>query len=733
MKYKYTFWDLVNGEYGIIEIPKIQRDYAQGRDGKKARDIRRDFVADLHNALLENKELCLDFVYGITKNEKSCKKFIPLDGQQRLTTLFLLHWYVFAKEGKKEEIKKLQNFKYETRISSREFCKILTEIDIDKFSENFVTDQISDKIKNLNTYFLAWDRDPTIKSMLNMLDQIHYEFGASYAEEGYSEKLINNTCIFFQLQQLENFGLEDDLYIKMNARGQQLSEYENFKAKLEQELKVNYKEKFKGFFKKIDNEWADIFWKYRNENNKFDHYFLLFIKNLLINSYAVKCTADNSEQLKYLIDNTKEITFHNFKELDCINEQFFENLEAILNNYKYLNNDCINCKILEIEELFQNAISYENKILDLNNRIQIYAICTYFVNNKVFDEEKFNDWIRFIRNLTENSNIYREEYIKVLDSINRIGNKSGDIIETLCSKNLEMASFLQTQLNTEKIKALLISKDDKWKKKILEIDEDTYLKGQMEFLFDFSGILSYYNENNNVNWSEKENDNYYNSFSDYYEKFIAVFNEVLMPQDKPENDNLLRRALLSKGDYLLNEGANLSFLTRSGRDTSWKSLLRDYNKRQYVKQVLNEISINSKDENLKNIINVGIENIKDWRKYFIKYPELINICGASLFIRKESDERIYLLTTTKTAGKNWDYYTYALKLEIEHKKACKVVYEPHVGRDDAQKNITQIGNHKNIELRWTYNETEEKYQYLLKNDKDEKIWLNNMEDVLQII
>ena len=219
----------------------------------------------------------------------------------------------------------------------------------------------------------------------------------------------------------------------------------------------------------------------------------------------------------------------------------------------------------------------------MNNRIQIYAICTYFVNNKVFDEEKFNDWIRFIRNLTENSNIYREEYIKVLDSINRIGNKSGDIIETLCSKNLEMASFLQTQLNTEKIKALLISKDDKWKKKILEIDEDTYLKGQMEFLFDFSGILSYYNENNNVNWSEKENDNYYNSFSDYYEKFIAVFNEVLMPQDKPENDNLLRRALLSKGDYLLNEGANLSFLTRSGRDTSWKSLLRDYNKRQYLR------------------------------------------------------------------------------------------------------------------------------------------------------
>jgi uncharacterized protein with ParB-like and HNH nuclease domain len=34
----------------------------------------------------------LDFVYGSTEQEEEIEKFIPLDGQQRLTTLFLLQW-----------------------------------------------------------------------------------------------------------------------------------------------------------------------------------------------------------------------------------------------------------------------------------------------------------------------------------------------------------------------------------------------------------------------------------------------------------------------------------------------------------------------------------------------------------------------------------------------------------------------------------------------------------------
>ena len=84
-----------------IEIPLIQRDYAQGRPTVK--DIREEFLNTLQQAFMLDPNdnalpLNLDFIYGssVGKSEKSDSPtcFQPLDGQQRLTTLFLLHWYL---------------------------------------------------------------------------------------------------------------------------------------------------------------------------------------------------------------------------------------------------------------------------------------------------------------------------------------------------------------------------------------------------------------------------------------------------------------------------------------------------------------------------------------------------------------------------------------------------------------------------------------------------------------
>lgn len=113
------------------------------------------------NAIFKNGSIELDFVYG-TENDKT---MYPLDGQQRLTTLWLLHWYVAYHAGKtnlasftedekkklknqsgklenfeasKQEIVKtistLKNFSYETRTSSREFCEKLCELEYKKLT-----------------------------------------------------------------------------------------------------------------------------------------------------------------------------------------------------------------------------------------------------------------------------------------------------------------------------------------------------------------------------------------------------------------------------------------------------------------------------------------------------------------------------------------------------------------------------------------------------------------------
>ena len=115
-----TFHQLLQ-DHDIV-IPVIQRDYAQGRSDE--RRVREGFVAALKEALTENRTLMLDFIYG----EVEDGVFLPFDGQQRLTTLFLLHWYAAAREEARdmqhdEFSALLRRFRYEVRESSQNFCR----------------------------------------------------------------------------------------------------------------------------------------------------------------------------------------------------------------------------------------------------------------------------------------------------------------------------------------------------------------------------------------------------------------------------------------------------------------------------------------------------------------------------------------------------------------------------------------------------------------------------------
>lgn len=93
---KTTFYKFLKDQ--DIQIPLIQRDYVQGRaQDSKAQEKRDDFVSKLLNAILsENNSYNLDFIYGarenfgVTTTQKQNTAFLPLDGQQRLTTLYLL-------------------------------------------------------------------------------------------------------------------------------------------------------------------------------------------------------------------------------------------------------------------------------------------------------------------------------------------------------------------------------------------------------------------------------------------------------------------------------------------------------------------------------------------------------------------------------------------------------------------------------------------------------------------
>ena len=106
-----------------MSLSSLQRDYAQGRPDPDASRIRHDFLGVLHRALTGGEAVGLDFVYGDVTGEV----LTPLDGQQRLTTLFLLHWYLAARADRLDEQQGWKQFSYDTRHSARRFCEELVK------------------------------------------------------------------------------------------------------------------------------------------------------------------------------------------------------------------------------------------------------------------------------------------------------------------------------------------------------------------------------------------------------------------------------------------------------------------------------------------------------------------------------------------------------------------------------------------------------------------------------
>ena len=248
-------------KYDLIQIPRIQRDYVQGGNSKKAKDIRETFVGDLCNAISENTGLLLDFIYGNIEMIGDKKCFYPLDGQQRLTTLFLLHWYgsLFLDSGDAVR-KELQKFSYQTRFSSEQFCKLIFKDDVINSAKKFLDEQkISEVIKDDPGYSKFWKYDPTVDSMLNMLDCIQ---DISTKQEIKWENDFANKIKFY-VYEIKDSQEPDDLYVKMNARGKHLTNFENFKAHLQQWMNDcnGLDDAFKKAWKdKMDADWSYFFW-----------------------------------------------------------------------------------------------------------------------------------------------------------------------------------------------------------------------------------------------------------------------------------------------------------------------------------------------------------------------------------------------------------------------------------------------------------------------------------------
>ena len=594
-----------------ISIPIIQRDYAQGR--KDVASIRGKFLDEIFNRLDNDENLFLDFVYGSIEGDK----FIPIDGQQRLTTLFLLHLYFAKKESKDCEY--LKGFTYETRSSSREFCEKLVDADID-----FNKDEISLAIKNCSWFMPFWENDPTVKSMLVMIDAIHDKFKNS----NFYDRLEN---IKFSFLELKEFGLTDDLYIKMNARGKPLSEFENFKAKFEKELSQEIKAK-------LDNAWLDLFWGLKDSDKKgidlssVDKRYMAFFNRVASNFYVLN------------IKDTKEAKDFYFDEFDALDtlEFFSSNTNNVNNVIKILDELC---KVPN-RELLKNFTD-TSKDITYETRAKFFALSMFLIN---FGAQKlggdfYKEYERITSNVARDFNIDSISNLKqTFEFINEICEKceNEDIFKLLEGfedkqpKSFKTIEFYKWQ---EKKKLKLMQSDTRWIDAISEVEkQDKYLGSNLTFLIDFAKD------------DVKE-------FERYYKKFDKIFEE-----DK--ESFLFQRALLTKDDYLVERGYGyggeyFSFCNFNNnprdKDDNWRSLFFNKEKSQILKELLED------ERNLEKTIDDFDKT--DWRYYFIKYPQILKYC-RNFFIQKNG-EMIRVLTKTLSSSYHVEYYSYALFIILQ--------------------------------------------------------------------
>ena len=464
MSSKHTLMSLCQ-EYDKIEIPIIQRDYAQGR--KKEGKVRGRFVEFLIQAFVTQTPVELDFVYGNVRKEDGKSAFIPVDGQQRLTTLWLLHWFLAVKEGRLGEIVSwMQKFSYETRPSSHSFCERL-------LSESFPSEELKDikeYIINQKWFDNEWLNDGTVSGMLQML----HDFGQQ-------EVLLNGTAtlnaltgglLSFYLVPLELFGLSDELYIRMNARGKVLTDFENFKSEFYKILKdYPHLEEVKN---KMETNWVENLWPYKKKGTYvIDQCFMNYLKFLTrclyfkqakprAESYAddfldmnllraIYSSPDNTDFLQFALDIIPVIAKHNKEIL------LWENIGTSL------------------ADLLTISLKGDNMTIDM--MVILYSALKYLRCHG--DIAELKNFVRVIRNLIYNTKDKSErDQPRILCSLERLS-ASDHVYETLAEEEFKLEGFRESQCREEHFKAQLRQQYIEAAETIELIEDNTWLRGNI--------------------------------------------------------------------------------------------------------------------------------------------------------------------------------------------------------------------------------------------------------------
>ncbi len=427
----------------------------------------------------------------------------------------------------------------------------------------------------------------------DIIDGLYELFSETTKEEfiAYWEKLISDKCpIRFYHLPMNEFQLTDELYIKMNARGKQLTSFENFKADLVGYIREQKWEDLldakEGLMIKMDNAWTDIFWKNKSKSSKIDEIYFAFINRFFLNYHFRNISDENDQLYVYLTNKGRDgdngiqyETLEKYKSKGKIPKELLDNLMHVLDNYlsSRITKEDLICPwekdfrfIPEYETLNGEDVFYDKdkktlKITTINQveRVVFYAVCKYF-SEGIGEKENLKRWMRFIWNLVSvqtsdgNSAIRSvsemKTVIKLIDSL-----ESHNTYKSLIDFCDEIPdSAIGRQLQEERYKAKIILSEDgslteyngklkrpngtnynTWEDIICEAEQYAFFTGCIRFLFRKG-------KSENLEWDKKYFDIKWLKAQDYFDE-KGVKDSI---ETKYKSECILLKSVLNKAnDY----------------------------------------------------------------------------------------------------------------------------------------------------------------------------------------
>ena len=501
---KDNYYDFVTflNNYRII-IPKIQRLYVQGRRDKHGKKCLNGFATKLVEEVINGRKYSLDMIYGIAKDNNV---FLPLDGQQRLTTVLLLSWLLGAVNNE-------WSFRYETRRTAEVFIEKLlcnrppqlppsnyqelrkVHGGEDKYKYHYLP-LVREYIRSQNWFLPAWEKDPGIDGMLEMLDSLYdklidpvrYEIKKETIKprDEWSTEKISFYVNFLNVSD-RNY---DQIFLKMNSRGKELTQWENIKAILDEELCFCWRER-------INNEWQEKLWHFPNFTQDIN---ALDTKMLSVCELALECAG---------YDGKISDTYYLGKWLKAEDQEGENRISQAKERCQKLYNICCDFygaimpdKALEraMTPAWQEKPNWPNFAADDNDiSNEFYKPLLAFYAAKRHDGPQ---WMRVIWNILENSDIGKTNFKSAFALIDELSKNAANILAFLAKvqdgKGGVESPFASDQVREECWKAKKIFEDRMtatgWETKIRKAENYAFFRGAIRFLFT--------NADGNVDWED---------------------------------------------------------------------------------------------------------------------------------------------------------------------------------------------------------------------------------------